>query len=337
MADEKKTAKLRSMLQTAIELEFSTIPPYFVALASIHPNANREAANMIRGIMIEEMLHMALVANVLNAVGGTPRIVGRVPSYPLKLNFQGKTFKDRDVTVNLARFSKENIATFMKIEEPESVAAPRAAAFTEIDVEGLTIGQFYMNIIALLQDADFTGDPSRQLIDNYYWGGGNHIIPVHDLDSATRALDIVIRQGEGAWRPPGEGLAFVPGQPWPMGHYYRFAEIYYERHYTENDDPAKPPTGSPLPVDWKAVFPIKTNPKPSDYAHGSKLASLNATFDARYSEMLRQLGQALDGVPKTLYTAIMNGMHTLGPIAIEMMTIPIDGDPGGTTGCPTFS
>jgi hypothetical protein len=342
MTNKQKTAKLRNMLQTAVQLELSTIPPYMVALLSIHPDANSEAANLIRGVMMEEMLHLALVANVTNAVGGTPIIDrNRIPSYPLQMNFEGQKFKDRDFPVNLARFSKENISTFMKIEEPQDLAArPKARAMTEINIPGLTIGQFYLNIIALLEELNededlFTGDASRQLIDNYYWGGGAHIIPVSDLDSAKRALDIVIRQGEGAWRQPGVRV-LTPEQPLFMGHYYRYAEIYYKRHYNDADDPAKPPTGTPLPVDYKKVYPIKTNPKSSDYNRTPELATLNAQFNARYTEMLQQLAQGISGTPKTLYTAIMNGMHTIAPIASQMMCIPIKGDRQKTTGCPTF-
>jgi hypothetical protein len=52
--------------------------------------------------------------------------------------------------------------------------------------------------------------------------------------------------------------------------------------------------------------------------------------------MLEQLEQALTGTPKTLYTAIMNGMHGLASVAQNMMVTPIDGDPDGHTGCPTF-
>lgn len=342
MSNKAKTAKLRKMLQTAVELELGTIPPYMIALLSIHPGSNREAADLIRGVMMEEMLHLALVANVTNAVGGTPIIdKNRIPSYPLQMNFEGKKFQDRDFPVSLARFSKDNIRTFMKIEEPESlVPQPQAMRKAELDIQGITIGQFYLNIIALLEELNadgdlFTGDPSRQLIDNYYWGGGAHIIPVSDLDSAKRALDTVIRQGEGAWHQPGVRV-LTPEQPLFMGHYYRYAEIYYQRHYTDTDDPAKPPTGAPLPVDYKQVYPIKTNPKASDYDRDPDMALLNDKFNARYTEMLQQLAQAINGTPKTLYTAIMNGMHTLGPVALQMMSTPIKGDRKKTTGCPTF-
>jgi hypothetical protein len=317
MANEDKRATLLARLQTAIELEWSTIPPYMVAVLSMKLTANREAANLIRGVMMEEMLHMALLANVLNAVGGTVHIgADNIPSYPHRL------FKDRDFPVNLAPFSAENIATFMKIEEPRT-----------------SVGVFYRSIVALLEELEaaapgklFTGDPARQLYEDYYWGAGNQIIPVKDLDSAKKALDVVISKGEGA----GEHPPFTPDAPLQMAHYYRFAEIHYQRRYLPSDDPAKPPTGPALPVNYSEVHPIKINPKASDYPPGSKLAKLNDAFNSRYTMMLRQLAQALTGTPKVLYTAIMTGMHGSTSMALEMMTTPIASDPGGRTGCPTF-
>jgi hypothetical protein len=51
--------------------------------------------------------------------------------------------------------------------------------------------------------------------------------------------------------------------------------------------------------------------------------------------MLRQLQEALNGSPKTLYTAVMDSMHHLTPIAHQMMKTPISKG-RKTTGCPTF-
>jgi len=59
-------------LQNAIELEHSTIPPYLYALYSLAPGANKEVAEIIESVVIEEMLHITLASNVLNALGGTP-------------------------------------------------------------------------------------------------------------------------------------------------------------------------------------------------------------------------------------------------------------------------
>jgi hypothetical protein len=341
MANEDKKQRLLAWLQTAVELEIATIPPYMVTLLSMKRPANREAADLIRGVMIEEMLHLALVGNVFNAVGGMVRIgKDNIPSYPLRMKFEGKEFKDRQFSVNLARFSKENIEIFMKIEEPQQPRPPRMAMAKEITIPGLTIGQFYTNIVRLLEELNaedpkalFSGDSARQLTDDYYWGAGGKIIPVSDLASAKAALEIVIVQGEGA---PSDRAAFRPGHPLEMGHYYRYSEIYYERHYTDTDDPGQPPTGEPLPVDYTAVYPIKENPTSADYAAGSPLAELNEAFNGHYTEMLQQIEQALTGTPKTLYTAIMNGMHSIDSAAMKMMATPIEGDAQGCTGCPTF-
>ena len=65
---------LRHHLQEALEIEHATIPPYLCALYSIPEGSNREAASVIRSVVMEEMLHLTLVANVMNAVGGTPAI-----------------------------------------------------------------------------------------------------------------------------------------------------------------------------------------------------------------------------------------------------------------------
>src|SRR5688572_31316287 len=54
-------------LQQAIELEHSTIPPYLYALYSLDENLNGEIADIIQSVAVEEMLHLTLAANVLNA------------------------------------------------------------------------------------------------------------------------------------------------------------------------------------------------------------------------------------------------------------------------------
>ena len=65
---------LRAHLQWAIELEHATIPPYLCALYSIKPGKNTDAAAAITSVFVEEMLHLTLAANVLNAIGGAPVI-----------------------------------------------------------------------------------------------------------------------------------------------------------------------------------------------------------------------------------------------------------------------
>jgi hypothetical protein len=343
MSDRQTRATLLAWLQTALELELATIPPYLVALLSIKLPMNREAAELIRSVMVEEMLHVALVANVLNSVGGTPRLDSRaIPSYPLQMTFEGEPFTDRKFPINLAPFSADAISTFLKIEQPQQLVRDAALLQKEIEVPGLTIGAFYckiLNLIEVLSAQDgaalFCGERAHQIDQDYYWSGGGKIIAVHDLTTAQAALDLVIAQGEAAW-PREKGPASTGfGVALQMGHYYRFNEIARARHYLPSDDPALPPTGAPMSVDYAAVYPIKTNPKTSDFGRHSQLESLNELFNMRYTTMLMELQETFSGTPKTLYTAIMDSMHELTPIAHDMMKIPIDHS-DGLTGCPTF-
>jgi bacterioferritin (cytochrome b1) len=102
-------ADLISYLDAALALEHATIPPYLTAYYSIHSTTNSDAAHIIRVVAVEEMLHLTLVANVLNAVGGSPDLTrpGFVPAYPAYLP-DGEC----DFTVDLRPFSKEAVETF---------------------------------------------------------------------------------------------------------------------------------------------------------------------------------------------------------------------------------
>ena len=109
---------LRRDLQTALELEHATIPVYLTALASIKPNYNLEIQAIINTIVVQEMMHVLLVANILNAVGGAPSLYSEdfIPNYPSRLPGGVQP----DLVVPLKKLSHGLIRNiFMKIEEPE--------------------------------------------------------------------------------------------------------------------------------------------------------------------------------------------------------------------------
>jgi len=342
MSDTPNRAKLKAWLQTALELELATIPPYLIALLSIRLPTNREAAECIRSVMVEEMLHMVLVSNVLNAIGGHPRLDAQAtPRYPLILTFEGAPFRDRQFPIDLAPFSEGSVRMFLQIELPRQ---PKAELLdVRLGVPAPTIGEFYDRMVELLEvleqkepGAVYVGDPIRQFEGDYFWSGGGRVIPVHDLASAKAALQLVAVQGEGAWPRGDGGPATSFGSPFDMGHYYRFNEIAHARRYQRSDDPAGPPTGTPIAVDFRAAYPCKVNPTAADYPEGSALAKLNGAFNARYTALLTQLDDAMNGAPKSLYDTIMDHMHALTPIAHEMMKVSLEDDPEERTGCPTF-
>ena len=109
--------QLRKDLQTALELEHSTIPPYLTALASIKFSYNLEIQNILETVVIQEMMHMALVANILNAVGGKPSLYSKkfLPIYPSRLPGDVQ----HDLIVPIEKLSLGLIRNiFMKIEQP---------------------------------------------------------------------------------------------------------------------------------------------------------------------------------------------------------------------------
>jgi hypothetical protein len=106
---------LKRALQWAVELEFSTVPPYLCGLWSIidpgHP-----VRGYLGDIVLQEMLHMGLACNMLATLGGVPNIRGRLPSYPAPLPGGVRP----ELRVWLAGFSRAMVrGVYMEIEYPE--------------------------------------------------------------------------------------------------------------------------------------------------------------------------------------------------------------------------
>ena len=347
MSLKEQKAMLLPLLQKALELELTTIPPYLTALLSIKMPGNRVAANVIRTVAIEEMLHMVLVGNLISSLGGKVRLHGdAVPTYPLRLEFEGSPIRDREFDIHLEAFSPQAIKTFKQIEIPADLLPPAHdhGAKAQVVIPGITLGQFYDHIILMLERicADyperdvFCGDPQHQVGEQYYWSSGGRPIVVTSLASAIEAMTVIKKQGEASHNSIYDGDAEYFGQPREVGHYFRFNEIACGRYYRPDDHPTAPPTGEHFEVDYTAVYPVKRNAKSTDYRPGSELARLNDTFNRQYSVMLWQLEQAFNGNPGVLYDAIVNGMHGMTSVAHEMMCLPIEGDAGGAHGAPSF-
>ncbi len=323
---------LREHLQTALTLELSTIPPYLCALYSIPEGSNMVAAEVIRSVVMEEMLHMTLVANLLNAVGGTPCLdqAEYIPSYPGPLPHSDGSF-----SVGLLPFSPEAIETFLKIERPAKPKAPPEADRYE------TIGQFYEAVEEAFETLHrefgkklFSGKSSRQVRgEHWYYGGGGEPIEVVDLESAKRAIAEIAEQGEGLDHGLFDGDDEF-GEEKELAHYFRFKEIQLGRRYLDTDTPAGGPTGPELIVDWTARYPMGANPRARDYKGQPEIHALMTAFNQRYTELLLMLQEAFTGSPEQLREAVPL-MYDLKYKAQALMRIP-SGRADGTTVGPSF-
>ncbi|MFE4723733.1 ferritin-like protein, partial [Streptomyces sp. NPDC056728] len=116
-------AELHSLLRTALALEHATIPPYLTAMYSLKDGKNREVGDIIRSVVMQEMLHLALIGNIMNAVGVTPRFddPDLVPAYPGRL--PGGVMPDLEVSLGACSIERVR-QVFMGIELPEAPLAP---------------------------------------------------------------------------------------------------------------------------------------------------------------------------------------------------------------------
>ena len=110
---------LQTSLEYAIELEHSTIPPYLCAWWSVKDQTNA-VAQLIHGIVLEEMMHMSLSCNMLTTIGGTPAIdtPDFIPKYPGPLPHGVRPTLKSVGLVGLSLDVVENV--FTQIEYPES-------------------------------------------------------------------------------------------------------------------------------------------------------------------------------------------------------------------------
>ncbi|MFZ0040152.1 MAG: ferritin-like protein [Solirubrobacteraceae bacterium] len=321
--------ELQEHLQTAIQIEWSTIPPYLCARWSLVDGRNEVAAACIEDVLMEEMLHLTLACNLLNAIGGTPRLTppgpsGVPPSYPTYLPHSDDAF-----LVNLLPFSAQALETFLAIERPARSNAP-----PEPD-KYQTIAQFYEAVrdeLTHLGPEIFTGPVTSQIDAPYYYGGGGAAFPITDLASAERALALIVDEGEGIHHSIWDGDHQLLGEGKELAHYFRFNELSCGRRYVAGDTPQSGPTGEPILIDYSSVLPMKPNPKASDYPDGSELRAMTDECNASYSRLLTELQAAFTGHPAMLVKSVQTMME-LRYQAIALMRVPVG---QGLTAGPAF-
>ncbi|HAT50896.1 MAG: ferritin-like protein [Nitrospirae bacterium] len=327
--DSHDIATLESLeehLFSAMVLEHATLPAYLTALYSIKPGTNQDASNILRVVAVEEMLHMTIAANLLNAIGGTVNLTqtGFVPSYPTYLPDSIDDFQ-----IHIEAFTPSALETFLKIERPVYLGTvqqrvvkrriPNHVWCLSPNKDGTTqyttIGEFYNAIkesfIRLEAEAQakgstiFTGDPAFQITSEYYYSGGGKLFPVTNLDSAVQAIDLVIEQGEGYVdedKPTG-----VFDQYGEIAHFYRFEQLRLGRYYVRGDKPGFP-TGPAIEIDWDAVYLTVVDPKLADYPEGSELYQAALNFNIAYAQFLALLTEAYNGKRELMMRAAVPAM-----------------------------
>ena len=345
-APERHLENLRAHLQGALQVELFTLPPYLTALLSIPDGqANLWPAQVMRSVIMEEMLHMTLVANLLNAVGGQVVLDEGciLQRYPSRIPFSGLAFD-----VELQPLSSEGINTLRKVEVPEQLAPKNPPK--DYDLGFTSLSEYYFVVESMLhtlsealgEGAVFSGERARQFPASSYYGGGGRVVEVHDLASAMRAINEISLQGEGG--RPGDPKrteerpvsVFVDdrreGEVYTPTHFFRFDELLRGRRYVWGDRPGAP-TGAPLSIDFEAIYPMLPNPHQSDFADWPEIARALARFNGTFTGLLLQLHGAFAGHHDRFKHAVAL-MYELKYQGQALMRTPNPRVPGCTVGTP---
>lgn len=311
---------IKNALQTAVALEHSTLPLYLSAMFSLEVQ-NYTTYNLVRSVVMEEMVHMAIACNTLAALGGTPKIKKLSPVFPGK-GLPGGAEPDLDAV--LARLSVLQVKNFMRLEMP-TFLLPEEFRHEEYP----TIGVLYNAIAdAIKANAETVRSTVRKVLssppDTYSNQVGDNIgfttmmlkenHPDHkdEVQQILDGIEEIVEQGEGAHA----GDLWADNFDGEESHYARFGEIYYGARYQE-------PEGVKLTLETQPEFfkghkipwPVVTNVLtiPSD-----GYAALLKAYEKRHgnTEELQAVNKALDGFDE-LYTGIMDSLEAMwnGPAA----------------------
>jgi hypothetical protein len=317
---------LYEYLENAVKLEHSTIPPYLTAMFSLKPGTNQEIAGLIRSIVIQEMLHMTISANILISIGGRPEINRKhfIPDYPGRL-----PMNIGDLRVGIEAFSIPLVEkVFMSIEQPEE-EVPVTKMLTAEEEEYATIGEFYDAIkeqIQTLGPSIFVETNAPPQVVASKWFPPQKLFPITGPESAGRAIDLIKIEGEGTSTDPFQS-------PYDLAHFYKFGEIAAGKKLIRTPD-GFAYGGDSINFDSSGVWPLRANCKIAEFAPGTQARTRITQFAYNYANLLNTVHHAFNGDPFRLDAAI-GLMYDLRVLAAALMQTPDPNQPEFNVG-PSF-
>ena len=297
---------------------------------------------VLHDIAVDEMLHLALVANVMAAIGAAPT-VGR-PNFPQRSGYFPPT-----VQLDLLPFGEAALTHFLYLERPEGMERIDADGFVPIappheplapeellprTQDFATVGHLYRGIangLSHLVDrfgerAVFVGAARAQTRPElFHWP---ELVAVTDLESAHAALEEIIDQGEGA---RGD---------WQAAHYGRFLNLWSEYRELKAADPSFEPARPVLAAFVRQPYDIDV---PQTLVTDPTARAVAELFNLAYEAVLQTLTRLFthtdesDTQLQTLAGSAIRLMSgVLRPLGATLTAMPVgDAHPGRTTG-PSF-
>jgi hypothetical protein len=364
--------ELLYLLGEAAEVEHSVCCTYLYAAFSLRaePGAGLTAEQLpvvagwkraINEIALQEMSHLALVNNLLAALGGAPRL-GRH-------NLPQRSPYTPEIRLTLAPFSEPTLQRFLYIERPEGMDISSIAGELDHDRPAppvptgplvlpapqafSSVGQLYHGIERGLrglvnrygEGQVFVGSPNAQASPRYFRVPDRmpELVPVTGLASAAQAIETIVLEGEGC---RGD---------WQGAHFGRFLEILEAYRAMKADDPslspARPSVTNPyvrVPRDLLGLA-TATGPAAPDDPRGVHLiqdrftAAVSDLFNACYAAMLQLLYRFFQHSEETDAelsmlgeTAVLMMRQVIRPLGELLTRLPVGSHAPGMTAGPSF-
>jgi hypothetical protein len=292
--------QLAYLLCVAAELEHALMAQYLYAAFSLRQEPGPgltteqlEAVERWRAVILavsgEEMLHWALVQNLLIAIGSAP-FVSR-PHLP----HQGKGYPP-DIHLRLLPFGTPALEHFVYLERPEDVDVHDAEMFepTGQHLEPMAPGE----LLPRGQDFSTQGELYRAIETGFaelaatlgdellFIGPAFHqsqstsgnwpeLRPITDLESARQAVNRIVEQGEGA---RGD---------WRTAHYGRFLAVLEEYRAMAAADPGFCPAQPVVAAGVRGVEGVE----PDVYITDPATAATSDIFNAVYDLLLQMIAR----------------------------------------------
>ena len=310
-------------------------------LAPDQLGAVRRWGRVISGVAAQEMLHLALVNNLLISVGAAP-FFGR-PNFP----HPPKYFAP-GIQLALLPFGEKALRHFLYLERPErfelddapgfeagSAAAPNTAGDELVpEQQGFaTVGHLYRGIeqgfVHLSEKLGerhlFVGSSRHQATEEFF--GWPELVAVTDAKSSGRAIESIITEGEGA------------RGHWKNAHFGKFYQVLGEYTTMKKEDPNFEPARPALPAAARRSPDIRGMAQITD----PLTAGVSDLFNASYELALQLLSrffthsETSDHEQKTLSDAAVTLMvNVLKPLGKELTRLPIGPRHPGRTAGPSF-
>ena len=340
------------MLCEAAELEHGIMCQYLFAAFTLKQDegegltpeelaAARRWRKVISHVATQEMLHLALVQNLLSAIGAAPHLSR--PNFP-----HPASHYPAGVHLALLPFGEQALRHFMFLERPEGMdlndgdglaafgrAVPHMMA-SDIVPRGqdfATVGHMYRSIEAGFAHLCakygekwlFVGPPRAQATQQHFrWP---ELVAVTDLASAQRAIDEILEQGEG------------PRGHWESAHFGQFVAILDEFEQAREANRGLVPARPVLPVNVRPCDRDVEVPLADDPVTAKVMDLFNVAYEILLQIFERFFAhtEETDAQLKALADATMALMfQVIKPLGDLITTLPAGPSYPGVSAGPSF-